>query len=435
MPCVEYSIDQCRCGNPRSYSHAHPIIKTDFVHVAGCYFAQTAMRSEKTEALPKASEKGILFLSLSQFGLAFSINCLMSFLPFYIINISNFTPQITTLWIGLILGSSSLAAALSAPFWGSMTSRYRPKVLYERAFLCHGISFLLMGFTNNLYLLLLFRLLQGAFGGASTIGLFIITQSSADGKLRKDLGLFQNSMTAGQLAGPPIGAYAAALFGYQCPFILAFLLVGISLALCHRYVIDIPSKRLIESRGISWNRKLLIGWLLSLIATIHLTFLPSILPHILEGFNLLGATALSASGWIIMAYTAAAIVGNHVICNLSDKTDTKILIAVVCLSAVVFQVLLIFSTGVYSFAAIRMVQMGLIASVPPLLISLLAADAGGAALGFLNSARFAGNALGPLMATFIMAYSNLFTLYLVIAIATVGSSLPLLTSRRKIEIQ
>jgi len=391
------------------------------------------MRSEETDAVKKASEKGILFLSLSQFGLAFSINCLMSFLPFYIIKISNFSPQVTMIWIGLILGGSSLAAALSAPFWGSMTSRFRPKALYEKAFLCHGITFLLMGFTSNLYLLLLLRIIQGTFGGASTIGLFMITQSSADGRLRKDLSLFQNSMTAGQLAGPPIGAYAAAGFGYQSPFILAFLLVGISLVLCHTYIRDIPNKGMIGDQGISWNRKLLLGWALSLISTIHLTSLPSILPHILEGFNLVEEAALSSSGWIIMAYTAAAIVGNYVTCNMSDKIETKRLIALVCISAAVFQILLIFSNGVYSFAAIRMAQMGLIAAVPPLLISLLASDVGGTALGFLNSARFAGNAIGPLMATSIMAYSNLLTLYLVIAIATVGSSLPLLTRRRNIE--
>jgi hypothetical protein len=44
---------------------------------------------------------------------------------------------------------------------------------------------------------------------------------------------------------------------------------------------------------------------------------------------------------------------------------------------------------------------------------------GGTGIGFLNSARFAGNGVGTLMATFGLGGSNLLTLYLLIAALTV----------------
>ena len=111
--------------------------------------------------------KGVYFIALSQFGLAFCFNVVMSFMPFYIIKISPYTPQETMLWIGMIMGLNSFIAAAAAPLWGSLTTRFRPKALFQGAFLFNGIIFLLMGFTDSLPILLLLRLIQGALGGAS----------------------------------------------------------------------------------------------------------------------------------------------------------------------------------------------------------------------------------------------------------------------------
>ena len=58
------------------------------------------------------------------------------------------------------------------------------------------------------------------------------------------------------------------------------------------------------------------------------------------------------------------------------------LITISCLSAAALQALLYFSTGIYSFAAIRMLQTGMIAAVFPLVITAFAGDARGAPSGF-----------------------------------------------------
>ena len=107
-------------------------------------------------------DKGIIFIALSQFGLAFSFNVVMSFMPFYIIKMSPYKIPETMVWIGLIMGLNSFVAAAAAPFWGSLTATFRPKTLYQGAFLANGIIFLLMGFTDSLPMLLALRLIQGA---------------------------------------------------------------------------------------------------------------------------------------------------------------------------------------------------------------------------------------------------------------------------------
>lgn len=71
--------------------------------------------------------------------------------------------------------------------------------------------------------------------------------------------------------------------------------------------------------------------------------------------------------------------------------------------------------GTLDFIVIRMIQTGLIAGAIPLVISIFAVRQKGNVIGFLNSGRFAGTALGPIMATSVLAISNLPTLYLLIS--------------------
>ena len=257
--------------------------------------------------------KGIFFILMSQFGLAFSFNVVMSFMPFYIIKISPYNTYDTMIWIGMIMGLNSFVAAATAPVWGSLTAKFRPKGLFELAFLSNAIIFLLMGFTDSLPILLVLRLIQGALGGASTVGLFMILQLSSKDRLAGHLSLYQNSMTAGSLLGPPVGAYLVAHLGYRAPFIISVVMIGVFLLLCQIYVAEIHKKEADYDGKISFSRGIIWGWILSFIATIHLVFLPSILPHVLEGFDLAGENALKAAGFIMMGYTATAIIGSYVI--------------------------------------------------------------------------------------------------------------------------
>ena len=380
---------------------------------------------------PPEGHKGIYAILLSQFGLAFCFNVVMSFMPFYIIRISPYDRAETMLWIGLIMGLNSFIAAAAAPLWGGLTAKLRPKLLFQGAFFCNAILFLLMAFATNLPLLLALRLIQGALGGASTIGLYMISQLSPQPRLAGHLSLYQNAMTAGTLLGPPVGAYLAAHLGYRAPFFASFAMVGLFLWLCHRHVPEIQRKGAEPDRKAAGNRGILWGWVLSLIATIHLTFLPSILPHVLGGFGLTGEAALKAAGWVMMGYTATAIAGSYAISRLTPGTRIGGAIAAASLVAALFVGLLFLAQGVVSFAVIRMLQTGAAAAVIPLVMANFGAQAGGMGIGLLNSARFAGMGVGPLMATAVLAGSNLLTLYLLIAGLTTAAVLTFLVATRR----
>jgi MFS family permease len=261
--------------------------------------------------------------------------------------------------------------------------------------------------------------------------MFMISQLSSKDRLAANLSLYQNSMTAGSLLGPPVGAYLVAHLGYRSPFIVSVVMIGVFLLLCQVYVAEIPKKVTDRDRKISLSRDVIWGWVLSFIAMIHLIFLPSILPPVLEGFDLTGESALKAAGFIMMGYTATAIIGSYIVSRLTPREKLTRVIAEACLAASFFQVLLFFSGGVISFTVIRMLQTGVVAAVIPMVMANFGAKLGGKGIGFLNSARFAGMGVGPLLATFVLAGSNLLTLYLIIAVATVGSVLAFLITTPK----
>jgi len=66
-------------------------------------------------------------------------------------------------------------------------------------------------------------------------------------------------------------------------------------------------------------------------------------------------------------------------------------------------------------------------------ISIFAAEQKSGVIGLLNSARFAGNALGPIMATSVLALSNLTSLYLLISGLTLFALFAFRFSFRRIE--
>lgn len=363
------------------------------------------------------NHRNLISISLSQLGMAFSFNFVMVFMPFLIYKISPYSSQETLIWIGLIMAAPSLVSAITSTFWGSLTSRFSPKLLYLRGLLSHAVMFLSMGFTTSLYVLLLLRILQGVLGGISTVGLIIVSSSSSKESISSDIGIFQTSLTFGQLVGPPIGALAASILGYRGAFVSASAVLFVALIFCHLNVSEVPCQPKEEKffGRSTINRSTIIGWMLCFTVQIQLMFLPSVLPNVFEKFNIERTTALKWAGMVVMLYTATAMIGIYFWSKLSRRVGREKMIFRLVMLGTILQISLSLSYGIIDFILIRMIQTGLIAATIPLVISIFATQQKGGILGFLNSARFAGNAMGPLIATSVFAFSNLTTLYLFIS--------------------
>lgn len=376
-----------------------------------------------------AREGGQDFLAVStaQFSIAFALNFMFVFLPFYIRSVSPMDEAATLRWTGLILGAASATATFGSAFWGGLSDRYSPKALFERGLISHAILVVLMAFTTDVRLLLAIRIVQGFLGGISTIGLIIVSAVSSEEQLPRRLGTYQSVLTLGQIFGPPLGAAGAELLGFRGAFLASgVILFGIYL-FSHFALTRIPPRPRTLGGDAVPRRQVLAAWGVSLVATMHIVFLPSILPAILRDFGTPEPQRLVTAGVIVFAYGLASAAGSYGWSRLAGRYPAGRLILLAAGGASACQLLLALGTDVTTFTVIRMAQTGCAAGVFPLVLAEVAGRSRGSTIGVINTARFAGMALGPVTATFILAHGDLLTLYVVLAVglalAAAGSRL------------
>jgi MFS family permease len=360
-------------------------------------------------------------VTITQFATAFSLNFVNTFMPFYIIRVSPYPQRETLLWVGAIVGLGMIFTALASPIWGSLTHRYSPKMLYMRGMFTHSLMFLLMAFTSSLPLLLVFRIIQGAFGGVSTTGIILVSSASRKEDAASNMGVYQSALTLGQLIGPPAGTFAAAFLGYRNGFLAGAAFLFASFFLTSLLVTDVPplpKKTKTGGKGVI-GRRIIVGWLLCLAVQIQLAFLPSVLPNVLAGFRMDEERALKFAGLVVMLYTTTAMLGQVVWTRLSKRFGVLPMITFLVVLSIVFQAGLALSHGLVDFTVIRMLQTAFAASVIPLIISLFLDNPSGGTVGFINASRFTGMSLGPILGTWVLAFSSLNSLYLLISALTV----------------
>jgi MFS family permease len=245
----------------------------------------------------------------------------------------------------------------------------------------------------------------------------IVSSSSLKERVSLDMGIYQSSMTLGQLVGPPLGSLAAVTLGFKGAFASASIVIFAASIFCSLYVTDVP-KLPKEARSSLWtllDQRVILGWMLCFTASIQLMFLPSVLPNVLDQFHIEKPVALKLAGTIVMLYTATAMIGTYLWGWLSRKYGLFRMITLLFTLSTLFQALLALSRGIIDFTLIRMIQTGLVAATLPLIISIFLREPKGGIIGFLNSARFTGIALGPMIATSILAFSSLQVVYLLIS--------------------
>ncbi len=363
----------------------------------------------------------LVAVSTTQFTTAFSLTFVNTFLPFYIFSVSPYSPRETLLWVGAIIGSSGVSTAIASPLWGSLTHRFSPKKLYMRGMFTHSVMFLLMAFTTNLHMLLALRIIQGFFGGVSTTGIILVSSEVEKEQIASNLGVFQSSITLGQLLGPPLGAFAAALLGYRNGFLAGALFLFGSFILARRLVHDVPplSKPEKSSKKPVFDRRIPAAWVICLAVQIQLIFLPSVLPTIFKGFRMDETSALKMAGVVVMLYSATSVLGQFIWTRLSKRFGVVRMVGFLLVMSIAFQAGLALTRGLADFTLVRMLQTGFASAAIPLVISLFLQNPRGGTVGLLNAARFTGMAVGPLLATSVVAYSGLNSLYLLISGVTV----------------
>jgi DHA1 family tetracycline resistance protein-like MFS transporter len=175
--------------------------------------------------------------------LGFSL--ILPFLPFYAQDLGA-SPFV----VGLILTSFSLFQLISAPIMGSLSDNYGRKPLLIISQFSTFLGFLILGFSNSLWMLFLSRIVDGLLGSNFTIAQSYLSDISSKKNRSKAFGLSGAAFGFGFLLGPAIGGLLSR-WGYNIP---SFIAAGVSFLTIIITIIFL--KETVKSRGdfkFSWK--------------------------------------------------------------------------------------------------------------------------------------------------------------------------------------
>ncbi|HMK46437.1 MAG TPA: MFS transporter [Methanocella sp.] len=194
--------------------------------------------------------KNVIFLLVAS---AMLIDMMMYTLVIPILPAYSLTIGADEMVIGVIFGAFSIALLLSSIPLGILSDRVGRKPLMVTGMFLLAVTNLVFVLSNNMYMLVLARLIQGISGAATwSAGLALIADTFDSSERGSRLGMAIAIMSAGTLIGPLAGGFIYDRLGYRMTFVLPSAL---ALILCVLFLwIQSPP---VSVRGRSDYRKLL----------------------------------------------------------------------------------------------------------------------------------------------------------------------------------
>ncbi|MBN7773617.1 multidrug efflux MFS transporter [Clostridium aminobutyricum] len=129
---------------------------------------------------------------------------------------------------GLTFGITYIVSAIFSPIWGHAADKVGRKPMLLRASLGMAIIIFCMGFSTNVVMLIVLRLLQGAITGYSTACTTLIAVQTDKEHAGYALGMLSTANVAGSLIGPTIGGFIEDTIGLRPVFFITGLLMFIA---------------------------------------------------------------------------------------------------------------------------------------------------------------------------------------------------------------
>lgn len=168
--------------------------------------------------------KNLYVLWGTQFLAMVGMNLVVPFLPFYIRQLGITDDHQLAQWSGLVFAGPFITSFIATPYWGKLGDTYGRKLMVVRAILGLGVAQVLVGFSQNVYQLLMFRLLQGTISGFIASSIALVSTSTPKERIGYALGLLQSATAGGTMLGPFIGGILADMIGYRGIF---FVVAGL----------------------------------------------------------------------------------------------------------------------------------------------------------------------------------------------------------------
>ncbi|MDQ3555734.1 MAG: MFS transporter [Gemmatimonadota bacterium] len=176
-------------------------------------------------------------------------------LPFYAVKLGG-----SGFAVGLLVSAYAFAQLISAPLWGRVSDRYgrRPAIMVSLG--ASAIAYVVFGYADELWLLFLSRLVQGAGGGTTGVIQAYVTDASPPEQRARSLGWLSAATSVGVTIGPVIGSLSQG-WGTAAPGLVAAGLCVANMGFAWKFLREshdihaapLPGARVVRSREAVWT--------------------------------------------------------------------------------------------------------------------------------------------------------------------------------------
>lgn len=172
--------------------------------------------------------KNLYVIWTAQLIAMIGMSMVIPFLPLYVKELGVTDPAELKRWSGLVVSGVFITAFIATPFWGWLGDKIGKKKMVIRAVFGLAISQFLIGLSQDVVQLFIFRMVQGALSGFIAASLALVSTNTPKEKSGYALGILASSTAAGNVLGPFVGGLLADAFGYRNVFFITSLLCSIS---------------------------------------------------------------------------------------------------------------------------------------------------------------------------------------------------------------
>lgn len=317
------------------------------------------------------------------------------------------------LWTGVVFAITFLAAALIAPFWGSMADKYGRKPMMLRAGICLSVAYFLYFIVQNPYELILVRVMEGLLAGYIPSAIALVATNTPEKHVGYALGVISTSSAAATVIGPLVGGSVSYLIGSRETFLLAGVMVLIAFVIAWVWVkepsfVKSEAKRsavLNDLKEAAGNRTLVSALFIVFITSTSIMILEPLLTiYVLK----LGSSQSSASlhaGIIFSAVGVATLIAAPRWGKLGSKWGYEKVLFIGLIGGGIGNLLQILFHDLIGFGTLRFVYGLFFAAVFPALNAFIATHTEpgfrSRAFSLNQSANQMGLLLGPLIGGFL----------------------------------
>jgi len=356
--------------------------------------------------------KNQISITISAALIFFGYTLVMPFLPTFVRELGVTSKAGVAFWSGLILSVSPLLSAISGPIWGRIGDRWGMKIMAQRATIINSVLSFSMGFSQNIYQLLVLRSLLGLLGGFNSVSVALITQAAPRHKVTTIVGSLQSVQILAAGIGPFVGGVLANMIGVRSTFFVTGIVMLGSVASVFLLYQDIDNREKHANRDGSsasrfWKQPQYVTTLLVLFfvnmadRTFGLT-----VPLFLEE---LGTTAAWIAGSIISAATFGEAASAWMSSKLASRMTLRRLISIRLLLSIGVLAPMIWVHTTAGFSILRILLALLAGGTLTLTVSaasdVIPEEYRGTGFALLSSTSMLGGAAGPLVAGSLAGWS------------------------------